>query len=79
MPQILYYFRMIGHWTFSFHMFFKDVGELNQFLSLLREKGQNLLDYGLEESTPNEEKLLTLVKGECICMSSYKVQEQKNE
>ncbi|MBI5072585.1 Lrp/AsnC family transcriptional regulator, partial [Candidatus Woesearchaeota archaeon] len=46
LPQTLYYFRMIGQWTFSFHMFFKDVWELNDFLSLLREKfGDSIESY----------------------------------
>lgn len=44
LPHILYYFRMIGHWTFSFHMFFKDVRELNDFLSLLREKFGDIIE-----------------------------------
>lgn len=37
LPQTLYYFRMIGQWTYSIHMFYKDVRELNSFLIELRE------------------------------------------
>ena len=44
LPHILFYFRMIGHWTFSFHMFFKDVRELNDFLSTLREKFGDIIE-----------------------------------
>ncbi len=44
LPHILFYFRMIGQWTFSFHMFFKDVRELNDFLSTLREKFGDIIE-----------------------------------
>jgi DNA-binding Lrp family transcriptional regulator len=37
LSNLLYYFQMIGQWTFSFHLFFKDVRGLNEFLSVLRE------------------------------------------
>ncbi len=44
LPQIFYYFSMIGHWTFSFHLFYKDVRELNDFLSILREKFGDIIE-----------------------------------
>ncbi len=46
LPQTFYYFRMIGYWTCSIHMFYKDVRELNDFLAELREQyGDNIESY----------------------------------
>lgn len=44
LPNILYYFQMIGEWTFSFHLFFKDVRGLNEFLSTLRERFGDIIE-----------------------------------
>lgn len=44
LPQIFYYFSMIGHWTYSFHLFYKDVRELNDFLTLLRDKFGDIIE-----------------------------------
>ncbi len=38
LPECFYYFRMIGQWDFSFHLFYKDARGLNNFFSLLRER-----------------------------------------
>jgi Lrp/AsnC family transcriptional regulator for asnA, asnC and gidA len=44
LPQTFYYFRMIGHWTYSIHMFYKDVRELNTFLAELREQYGDIIE-----------------------------------
>ncbi len=44
LPNILFYFQMIGQWTFSFHLFFKDVRGLNEFLSVLRENFGDIIE-----------------------------------
>ncbi|MEK6921917.1 MAG: winged helix-turn-helix transcriptional regulator [Nanoarchaeota archaeon] len=44
LPNILYYFQMIGQWTFSFHLFFRDVRGLNDFLSTLRENFGEIIE-----------------------------------
>ena len=35
---------MIGHWMFSFHMFYKDVRQLNDFLAELRERFGDIIE-----------------------------------
>jgi len=44
LPQTLFYFRMIGRWTYSIHMFYKDVRELNEFLMELREHFGDIIE-----------------------------------
>lgn len=35
---------MLGHWTFSFHMFYTDVRQLNAFLAELREQFGEIIE-----------------------------------
>lgn len=44
LPQTFYYFRMIGQWTYSIHMFYKDVRQLNTFLAELREQFGDIIE-----------------------------------